>query len=109
VLYPKSGTIAGVYIQAISAYSPRPNAARVWEEYLYSDEGQIAWLKGYATPARFDDLKKRGVIPADVLAKLPATDIPVAIPTLDQITNATKVITSNWNSVVGVTITAASS
>ena len=108
VLYPKSGTIAGVYIQAISAYSPRPNAARVWEEYLYSDEGQIAWLKGYATPARFDDLKKRGVIPDDVLAKLPATDVPVAIPTLDQINNATKIITSNWNSVVGVTLTAGS-
>ncbi len=109
VLYPKSGTIAGVYIQAINAYSPRPNAARVWEEYLYSDEGQIAWLKGYATPARFDDLKKRGVIPADVLAALPATDVPVAIPTLDQINNATKIITTNWNSVVGVTISAASS
>ena len=105
VYYPTSGTIAGVYIQAINAYSPRPNAARVWEEYLYSDEGQIAWLKGYATPARFDDLKARGVIPDDVLAALPATDVPVAIPTLDQINNATQIITSQWNSVVGVTIT----
>ena len=66
-VYPKSGTIAGVYIQAISAYSPRPNAARLWKEYLYSDEGQLLWLKGYATPARFDDLKARGVIPEDLL------------------------------------------
>ncbi len=104
VLYPKSGTIAGVYIQAISAYSPRPNAARLWEEYLYSDEGQLLWLKGYATPARFDDLKARGVIPDDLLAALPDSNVPVAIPTLDQITSATQLITSKWNEVVGVTI-----
>ncbi len=104
VLYPKSGTIAGVYIQAISAYAPRPNAARLWEEYLYSDEGQLLWLKGYATPARFDDLKARGVIPEELIAKLPDSDVPVAIPTLDQITSATQIITSKWNEVVGVAV-----
>ncbi len=104
VLYPASGTIAGVYVQAISAYSPRPNAARLWQEFLYSDEGQILWLKGYATPARFDDLKARGVIPEDIIATLPNSDVPVAIPTLDQITNASQLITTNWNEVVGVTI-----
>ncbi len=105
VLYPTSGTIAGVYLQAISAYSPRPNAARLWEEYLYSDEGQILWLKGYATPARFDDLKKRNVIPADILAALPASDVPLAVPTLDQITKASELIKTQWNTIVGVTIT----
>ena len=25
-------------------------------EYLYSDEGQIGWLKGYCHPIRFQDL-----------------------------------------------------
>jgi len=44
VVIPKTGVLAGVYVQAISAYAPHPNAAKLWMEYLYSDEGQIGWL-----------------------------------------------------------------
>src|SRR5690606_10493453 len=47
VVVPKSGVLAGVYVQGISAYAPHPNAAKLWMEYLYSDEGQNLWLKGY--------------------------------------------------------------
>ena len=36
VVVPKSGVIAGVYVQAISAYAPHVNAAKLWLEYLYS-------------------------------------------------------------------------
>lgn len=104
VVYPKSGTIAGVYIQAISAYSPRPNAARLWQEFLYSDEGQLLWLKGYATPTRIDDLTARGVIPQDILAALPASDVPVAFPNFDQINSSIKTINTRWNEVVGVSL-----
>ena len=71
---PKTGVVAGVYVQAISAYAPHPNAAKLWLEYLYSDEGQLGWLKGYCHPIRFDDLAKNGKIPADMLAKLPPAD-----------------------------------
>jgi putative spermidine/putrescine transport system substrate-binding protein len=102
VIVPKSGSIAGVYVQAISAYAPRPNAARLWMEYLYSDEGQLLFLKGYATPARFDDLKKRNVIPADLLAKLPKTDVKIGFPTAAQIAAASMKIQTGWPSVVGV-------
>ncbi len=100
-VYPTSGTIAGVYVQAISAYAPRPNAARLWMEYLYSDEGQLTFLKGHATPIRFDDLKKRGVIPAELLATLPKTDVKVALPTLEQINAASTNISKNWSTMVG--------
>lgn len=104
VVYPKSGTIAGVYLQAISAYSPRPNAARLWMEYLYSDAGQLTWLSGYAKPVRFDDLQKRKVIPQDLLDKLPKADVPVAFPTIDQINKALDAIKTGWPETVGVTI-----
>jgi putative spermidine/putrescine transport system substrate-binding protein len=104
VVYPKSGTIAGIYIQAISAYAPHPNAAKLWEEYLYSDEGQNVWLKGYCHPIRFSDMQKRGVIPTDVAAKLPTFSGPVAFPTIDQINAAKKVIGDNWMSVVGADV-----
>ena len=42
--------LAGVYIQAISAYAPHPNAAKLWMEYLYSDEGQIDLAQGLCPP-----------------------------------------------------------
>src|SRR6185295_4660536 len=38
VVVPASGRFAGVYVQAISKYAPHPNAAKLWMEYLYSDE-----------------------------------------------------------------------
>ena len=42
--------VAAYYIQAINKEAPHPAAARCWEEYLYSPEGQNTWLKGYARP-----------------------------------------------------------
>ena len=47
---PKTGRFAGVYVQAISAYAPHPNAAKLWMEYLYSDEGQLIWLQRLLPP-----------------------------------------------------------
>jgi putative spermidine/putrescine transport system substrate-binding protein len=103
VTVPKTGRFGGVYVQAISAFAPHPNAAKLWMEYLYSDEGQNIWLKGYCNPARFDAMKAANAIPADLLAKLPDTSGTV-FPTLDQLNKATDLITKNWDSVVGANI-----
>jgi putative spermidine/putrescine transport system substrate-binding protein len=94
---------AGVYVQAISAYAPHPNAAKLWMEYLYSDEGQNLWLDGYCYPARFDAMKAAGVIPQETLDKLPDATGAV-FPTLEQLDAAKTLITGNWNTVVGVTV-----
>ena len=104
VVYPKSGTIAGIYIQAISAYAPHPNAAKLWEEYLYSDEGQNVWLKGYCHPIRYADMKAKGTLDATAVAKLPTFDGAIAFPSIDQINNAKKVIGDNWMNVVGADV-----
>ncbi|MEO8882318.1 MAG: ABC transporter substrate-binding protein [Devosia sp.] len=106
VIVPSDGVVAGVYIQAISAYAPHPNAAKLWEEYLYSDEGQIAWLAGYCHPIRFNDLAKAGKIPADLLAKLPdpALYAKAVFPTLDEQSAAKDVIAKQWDSVVGADV-----
>ncbi len=103
VIYPKSGTIAGVYLCAISAYAPRPNAARLWMEYAYSDEGQLHWLAGYAKPVRFDSMLADGLIPQELLEKLPAADVPVIFPTLEQLNTGLQYIRDNWATVVGIT------
>jgi putative spermidine/putrescine transport system substrate-binding protein len=103
---PKSGVVAGIYIQGISAYAPHPNAAKLWEEFLYSDEGQLDWLKGYCHPIRFNAMSDAGSIPADLLAKLPpaANYAKAVFPTLDQQDAYKKTITENWDSVVGANV-----
>lgn len=103
---PTSGRFAGVYVQAISAYAPHPNAAKLWMEFLYSDEGQLYWMKGYCHPIREADLRARGVIPADLLAKIP--DVTGAVfPSLAQLNAASTLITGSWDTVVGANIQAA--
>jgi putative spermidine/putrescine transport system substrate-binding protein len=108
VVIPASSVFAGVYVQAISAYAPHPNAARLWMEFLYSDEGQLLWLKGYPHPIRYDDLVKRNVIPADLAAKLPPAELyaKAVFPSVAQLEAANKLITSNWDSVVKADIQA---
>ena len=66
VAVPTSGRFGGMYVQAISKYAPHPNAAKLWMEHLYSDEGQLIWLKGYCNPIRYEDIVARNVVPADL-------------------------------------------
>ncbi len=104
VTVPTDGVFGNNYCQAINATAPNPYAARLWEEFLYSDEGQLLWLKGYSHPVRFQDLSDRGVIPQDLLDALPpaASYADVQFPTGDQTEAATKAIQDNWASAVGL-------
>jgi putative spermidine/putrescine transport system substrate-binding protein len=106
VIVPKTGIVAGVYVQAISAFAPHPNAAKLWMEYLYSDEGQVLWLAGYCHPIRFSDLAKNNKLPADLMAKLPPAEgyAKALFPTLDQQKAAKEVITKQWDTVVGASV-----
>ncbi len=106
VVVPKSGIVAGVYVQAISAFAPHPNAAKLWMEYLYSDEGQLAWLKGYCHPIRFNDLVAKKKVPAELLAKLPPADAyaKAVFPTLAEQEQAKGVITKGWDATVGANV-----
>jgi len=106
VIIPETGVIAGVYVQAISAYAPHPNAARLWMEFLYSDEGQLLWLKGYGHPARFNDLAKRNKIPADLAAKLPPSSAyeKAVFPTIEQQNAAKTYIAEQWDQIVHVEV-----
>ena len=61
-------------LQAINKDAPHPAAARLWEEFLYSDEGQNLWLKGGARPVRADAMVKAGTIDKAAFAALPAVN-----------------------------------
>jgi putative spermidine/putrescine transport system substrate-binding protein len=103
VLLPEGAPPYGnFYCQAISAYAPHPNAAKLWMEYLYSDEGQLGFLKGYAHPIRFNAMAAAGKIPAELLAKLPSADAYKAVKfaTQAQTTAAKTVLADMWPKVV---------
>lgn len=106
IVYPASVNWGGYYLQAISAYAPHPAAARLWEEYLYSDEGHLLWMEGYCAPARLADMLERGVVPAELQAKLPDPAIIASsvVPSGDQLSAARELIKNEWDSVVGLDI-----
>ncbi|PDQ34230.1 MAG: ABC transporter substrate-binding protein [Candidatus Lumbricidophila eiseniae] len=52
----------GFYYQAINKDAPHPAAVRLWEEYLYTDAAQNAWLKGGAYPVRVEAMDKAGTL-----------------------------------------------
>jgi putative spermidine/putrescine transport system substrate-binding protein len=98
VQIPQSGVFGNYYVQAINADAPHPFAARLWQEFLYSDEGQLLWLEGYAHPARFQDMVERGVIPQGLLDKLPPAEAyeQVKFPTQEQTEKATAQLKEEW-------------
>ena len=106
VIVPNSGVVAGVYVQAISAFAPHPDAAKLWIEYLYSDEGQIDWLKGYCHPVRFSSMVKANKVPADVLAKLPPAEgyAKAVFPSLAVQNDTKAIVVKQWDSVVGANV-----
>jgi putative spermidine/putrescine transport system substrate-binding protein len=103
VTVPADAVVGNFYCQAINADAPNPWAARLWQEFLYSDEGQLLWLKGFSHPVRFQDMSDRGVIPQDLLDKLPSADLykDVQFPTPAQSDAAKAVIADGWAEVGG--------
>jgi putative spermidine/putrescine transport system substrate-binding protein len=103
VLVPSDGVYGGYYCQAVNATAPHPFAARLWQEFLYSDQGQLLWLKGFAHPARFTDLAKRKVIPKPLLQALPSAAIysKVKFASQSQLAKAAAQIKAEWPSKVG--------
>jgi len=105
IVYPKT-SIAGSYVQGISAYAPHPNCAKVWMELLHSDAGQLAWMKGAAHGANQADMESRNAIPAADAATIPPSNTfaNTAQPTSAQSAAAKTLITTNWDTVVGANV-----
>lgn len=106
VVVPATGVQAGVYVQAISAFAPHPNAAKLWMEYIYSDEGQLAWLKGYCHPARFNAMVAAGKVPQELIDALPpaASYNAAYFPTLDEVDANKKAVVDGWDATVGANV-----
>jgi putative spermidine/putrescine transport system substrate-binding protein len=94
----------GYYCQAISKFAPNLKAARLWEEFLYSDAGQLIFLEGYAHPARFSDMVRRGVVPEKLLQELPPAEPykHVQFPDKEQTKKAQDLLKAEWTQAVKV-------
>jgi putative spermidine/putrescine transport system substrate-binding protein len=96
VSIPSDGQYAQYYSQAINKDAPHPAAARLWQEYLYSTEGQNLWLKGYARPALMTSMESAGTLDKTAAAKLPQVTGAPSFPTEAQQSKAKTVIAQGW-------------
>jgi putative spermidine/putrescine transport system substrate-binding protein len=101
VFVPSSAILGGYYAQAINKKAPHPAAARLWEEYLYSDEGQNLWLKGLARPVRQAAMQKSGKVDSGAAAKLPPVNGTPVFLSADQATKAKDYLASHWAQAIG--------
>lgn len=96
VAVPSDGQFSQYYSQAINKDAPHPAAARLWQEYLYSAEGQNLWLRGYARPALMTAMEKAGTLDKAAAAKLPEVSGTPAFPTEDQQSKAKTDLGQGW-------------
>lgn len=94
---PSDGLLASFYAQAIPVSEPHSQAARLWIEFLQSDQGARAFLQNGAIPARHAVLRNKA---SDEIRKLlPSEEITNApVPTQGQLAAAQKVIDEKWAS-----------
>jgi putative spermidine/putrescine transport system substrate-binding protein len=100
IVIPSDASYAAYYDQAISKSAPDPAAARLWEEYLYSTEGQNLFLAGSTRPIELPALVAAGTQDKTAYAALPpAPAAGITFPSISQVTAAQTVVTQQWPSV----------
>ncbi|WP_262004446.1 ABC transporter substrate-binding protein [Streptomyces sp. FIT100] len=100
VAVPTDGVYAQYYSQAINKDAPHPAAARLWQEYLYSAEGQNLWLKGHARPVLMPAMTADGTIDKAAAAALPAVEGTPKFPSEQQSAKAKETLAQGWAAAV---------
>ena len=104
VFIPQNAILGGYYAQAINKTAPHPAAARLWEEFLYSQAasgGQNLWLQGGARPVEQLAMANNGSIDKAAAAKLPAVTGTPTFLSASQSTDAADYLAANWAKAVG--------
>jgi putative spermidine/putrescine transport system substrate-binding protein len=99
VFIPQNAVLGGYYAQAINKTAPHPAAARLWEEFLYSQAasgGQNLWLQGGARPVEQAAMQSNGSIDKTAAAKLPAVAGTPTFLSASQSTDAANYLAANW-------------
>ena len=104
IVIPSDGVYAGYYYQAVSKTAADPAAARLWEEYLYSTEGQNLFLEGSTRPIELSSLVSAGTVNQaayNALPTVPGGSSTLQLPTSAQQTAASSIVAQQWPSVSG--------
>jgi putative spermidine/putrescine transport system substrate-binding protein len=104
VFIPQNAILGGYYAQAVNKTAPHPAAARLWEEFLYSQAasgGQNLWLQGGARPVEQAAMQSNGSIDKTAAAKLPAVTGTPTFLSASQSTDAADYLAANWAKAVG--------
>ena len=98
LVVPSDAVFFGGYAQAIVKNSPHPAAARLWQEFMYSDEGQNIFLKGGARPIRLPAMVKKGTANKSAIKALPVTPkgATATYPSLDDVLTAKNLVSTLW-------------
>ena len=78
-----------------------PGRRPLWQEFLYSDEGQNLFLGGGARPVRADSMVKAGTIDQAAYEALPTMGGDAVIVSVEQNTAATEYLADNWARAIG--------
>lgn len=98
---PEDGQVSSFYAASINDDAPHPAVARLFYEFLFSDEGQNLLLEGYVTPVRLDAMIEADTVNQDALDALPGEDgIEAPQPTLEQREANQEVIESLWTEAI---------
>jgi putative spermidine/putrescine transport system substrate-binding protein len=103
VFVPPNAVIGGYYAQAINKQAPHPAAARLWEEFLYSQDangGQNLWLEGGARPVEQQAMTTNNSINTTAASALPAVSGTPVFLTAAQATSASTYLAANWAAAV---------
>jgi putative spermidine/putrescine transport system substrate-binding protein len=100
IFLPKNPVIAA-YAQGISKTAPHPAAARLWEEYLFSNDGQNEFLRGGAHPIRMAAMTAAGTVDAAAAAALPQVNGTTVFMSDDQATAASAYLKDHWSQAIG--------
>jgi putative spermidine/putrescine transport system substrate-binding protein len=104
VFVPPNAVLGGYYAQAINKNAPHPAAARLWEEFLYSQAasgGQNLWLEGGARPVEQTAMQSNGSINTSAASKLPAVTGTPTFLSPTQATDAATYLAANWAKAIG--------
>ncbi|MFC5831620.1 ABC transporter substrate-binding protein [Nonomuraea insulae] len=101
VTIPRDAALGGYHMQAINKAAPHPAAARLWQEFLFSDEGQNLLQKGFTRPARGEAMLIKGTLDAEQAAKLPRAPGPPVLMTIPQADAAKAYLRKEWAKSVG--------
>ena len=103
VFVPQNAILGGYYAQAINKQAPHPAAARLWEEFLYSQAasgGQNLWLEGGARPVEQQAMTTNNSINTTAAGALPAVSGTPVFLTPTQATAASTYLAANWAAAV---------